>query len=64
MSNWEHNHRPFKFDATPMGSIGFPLIIHNKYDKHKLWDFCGRKGFSIIPSLNHYQRFHLLNGVT
>ena len=30
MSAWEHLHGPFNFDATPLGPIGCPVIIHTK----------------------------------
>ena len=30
MPAWEHYHRPFNFDATPMVPIGRPIIIHKK----------------------------------
>ena len=53
MYAWENYHRPFNFDTTPTGSIRCPVIIHNNSDKRKSWNFRGRKGFSIIPSLNH-----------
>ena len=46
-----------------MVPIGCPILIHNKADKFKSWDFRGCKGFSIFPSLNHYQYFHLVDGV-
>ena len=64
MSAWERYHGTFNFDATPMGPIGCPVIIHNKSGKRKSWDFRGRKGFRIFPSLNHYKYFHLVYEVT
>ena len=30
MSEWEHLHGPFNFDATLLGPIGCPVIIHTK----------------------------------
>ena len=34
MSAWEHFNGPFNFDATPIGPIGCPVIIHNKTGTH------------------------------
>ena len=52
MYDWEHYHIPLNYYATSMGPIGRHTIIYNKADKYKSWDFRGRKGFSIGPSLN------------
>ena len=61
ISAWEHFYGPYNFDATPMGPIGCPIIIHNKPNTYKSWDFRGRKGFSIDPALEHYQCFHVVD---
>ena len=64
MSAWEHLHGPFNFDATPLGPIGCPVIIHTKPSIRKTWDFCGRSGFNIGPALKHYRCFHVVDGAT
>ncbi|KAL7475350.1 hypothetical protein ACHAW6_001271 [Cyclotella cf. meneghiniana] len=30
ISAWEYFHIPFNYDATPLGPMGCPVIIHNK----------------------------------
>ena len=64
MSAWENFNGPFNFDATSLGPIGFPVVINNKPDVQKTWDFCSRKGFIIGTALNHYCYFHVVNRVT
>ena len=55
MSVWEHFNVPFNFDATPLGPLGCPIIIHDKPGCCRSWDFCGRKGFNVGPALSHYR---------
>ena len=64
ISAWEHYNGPFNFDATPIGPMGCPVIIHSNPSTQRSWDFCGRKGFSIGPALNHYRCFHVTNATT
>ena len=64
MSAWEHLHGPFNFDATPLGLIGFPVIIHTKPGICKTWDFRSRSTFNIGPALQHYRCFHVVDGAT
>ena len=64
MSAWENFNGPFNFGATTLGPIGCPVIIHNKTNVRKNWDFRGRKGFNIGPALNHYRCFHVVDSVT
>jgi hypothetical protein len=64
MSAWEHFHGPFNFDATPLGPLGCPIIIHNKPGRRKSWDFRGRGGFNVGPALSHYRCFHVVDGQT
>ena len=54
ISAWEHYNGTLNFDATPIGPMSCPVIIHSKPSKQRSWDFRGRKGFSIGPALNHY----------
>ena len=42
MSAWEYFNGAFEFTATPLGPIGFNLIIHTTKNKRKLWDHRGR----------------------
>jgi hypothetical protein len=54
ISAWESFNGPLNYDATPLGPIGCPVIIHNKASTRNSWDFRGRDGFSIGPALQHY----------
>ena len=54
ISAWEHYNGPFNFNGTPMGPMGFPIIIQNKPTTHRYWEFRSHKGFNIGPTLNHY----------
>ena len=63
MSVWEHFNGPFNFDATPIGPLGCPIVIHTKPGCQKSWDFRGRKGFNVDPALNHYRCFHVVDEV-
>ena len=64
MSTWEHFNGPFNFDATPIGLLGCPIVIHTKPGRRKSWDFCGRKDFNVGPALNHYRCFHVVDRVS
>ena len=64
MLAWENYNGPFNFEATPIGPMGCPIIIHNKLSIRRSWDFRGRKGFNIGPALNHYRCFHIADAVT
>ena len=53
-SAWEYLHgRPFNYDATPLGPLGIPIIIHNKSDRCKSWYYRGQYFFSAGAALNH-----------
>ena len=55
-SSWEYLHgRLFNYDATPLGPLGIPVIIHNKPRWRKYRDYRGRNGFSASVALNHYR---------
>ena len=47
-----------------MGPPGSRIIAHAKGTTRKLWDFWGKKGFYIGPSLIHYQCYNLIRGDT
>ena len=64
ISAWEHYNCHFNFDATPMGPMVCPVIIHNKPTTCRSWDFRGCKGFNIGPALNHYRCFHVTDATT
>ena len=64
MSEWEHLYSPFNFDATPLGPIGCPIIIHTNPGIRKTWDFHGRSWFNIGPALKHCRCFHVVDSAT
>ena len=64
MPAWEHFNVPFNFDATSIGPIVCPVIIHNKPGTRLSWDFRGRQGFNIGPALQYYRCFHVVDAVT
>ena len=45
----------FDFNTTPLAPPGTQLIIHNKPNKRKSWDYHGEDGFYIGPVMNHYR---------
>jgi hypothetical protein len=47
LSAWEYFHGPFNYDDTPLGPMGFPVIIHNKASTRLSWVFRGCPGFNI-----------------
>ena len=64
MSAWEHLQGPFNFDATPLGLIGCPVVIHTKPGFRKTWDLRGRSGLNIGPALKNNRCFHVVDGAT
>ena len=52
---WEYLHgRPCNYDSTPIGTLGIPIIIHNKPIQRRSWYYRGRNGFSAGVVLKHY----------
>jgi hypothetical protein len=64
VSSWEYCNGPYNFDATPMGPPGSRIIAHAQGTTRKSWDFCGKTGFYIGPSLVHYRCYNLIRGDT
>ena len=54
MSAWEYFIDAFDYAATPLGPIGFKIIIHTTSNKKKYWEQRGREGFNVRPALHHY----------
>ena len=46
---------PFDYNATPIGPLGCPIIIHKKTSLEHAWDFCGRKGWSLGAIMESYR---------
>ena len=45
----------FNYDATPLGPLRCPLIIHKKKSNRKSWDFRSKEGWSVDVLFEHYQ---------
>ena len=60
VSAWEYFNGPYNFNAMPMGPLGGRIIAHAKGTTRKSWDFWGKTGFYIGPSLVHYQCYNLI----
>ena len=64
MSAWEYYNGPFEYSATPLGTLGCKIMIHNTSNTRKYWDQIGREGFSIGPALHHYRCIQAIYGKT
>ena len=64
LSAWEAFNGPFNFDATPLGPIGFRVIIHNKPSTRASWAFRARNGFYVGPALLYYRCFQVVDTTT
>ena len=45
----------FNYDATPLGPLGCPVMIHKKTSNRKSWDFRSKEGWSVGVSFEHYR---------
>ena len=54
-SAWGLYHSPFDYAATPIGPLGFRVMIHKKVSVCNSWDFCVKDGWSLGCSLEHYR---------
>ena len=41
ISAWENFNGKFDYNATPLGSLGIAVVIHNKPSRRKSWDMKG-----------------------
>ena len=64
MLTWEYFKGHYNFYATSMGPPVSRIIAHAKGTTCRSWDFWGRQGFYIGPSLVHYQYYNLICGDT
>ena len=54
ISAYEFMEGPFDYNATPVGPLGCPIIIHKKTSQRHSWDFRGRKGWSLGVAMESY----------
>ena len=45
----------FNYDATPLGPLGCPVMIHKKTSNLKSWDFRSKEGWSVGVLFEHYR---------
>ena len=55
ISAWEYFNVPHSYNATQLGPLGCKVIIPNKPNTRKSWDFWACDGFNIGPSFYHYR---------
>ena len=64
ISTWEYFNNPFDYTATPLGTVGCIIIIHNKSNKQRSWYQRGREGFNVGLGLKHYRCFQAIDRKT
>jgi hypothetical protein len=64
ISAWEFFQGPFDFNKTPLGPVGYCVLIHTKPATRCSWDFCAKKGYYIGPALDLYRCFKLVKSDT
>ena len=45
----------FNYDATPLGTLGCPVMIHKKTSNRKSWYFRSKEGWNVGVSFEHYR---------
>ena len=45
----------FNYDATALGPLGCPVMIHKKTYNRKSWDFLSKEGWSLGVSFEQYR---------
>ena len=45
----------FNYDATALGPLGCPVMIHKKTSNRKSWGFRSKEGWSVGVSFEHYR---------
>ena len=45
----------FNYDATPLGPLGFLVMIHKKTSNRKSWEFCSKEVWSVGVLFEHYR---------
>ena len=55
ISAWEYFQGTFNYKSTPLGSLGYLVMINWKTSNCKSWDSRGNEGWIICVTLDHYQ---------
>jgi hypothetical protein len=64
ISAWEFFQGPFDFNKTPLGPVGYCVLIHAKPATWRSWDFRTKQSFYIGPALDSCHCFKLVNANT
>jgi hypothetical protein len=64
ISTWEFFHGPFDFNKTPLGPVGYHVLIYTKHATWRSWDYQAKEGFYIGPPLDLYCCFKLVKNNT
>ena len=54
-SAWSSFHRPFNYDATPIGPLECDIIAQKNTGTRYSWDFRGAAGWNVGVALHHYR---------
>ena len=63
-SAWEHFNGYFDYDATPLGPLGYGVLIHHKPSVRRSWDFRANEGWNVGMSLEHYRCHKVVSNAT
>ena len=55
ISVWENFNGKLDYNTTPLGPMGFGVLIHKKTSRRKSWDMRALDEWSIGVSLEHYR---------
>ena len=55
LSAWTYLVGAFNYDATPIRTLGCPLIIHKKTSNGKSWEFRSKERWSVGVLFEHYR---------
>ena len=55
LSSYAYLFGTFDYNKTPLGPPGCKVVIYEKPSQRNSWDFHGKEGFYIGPSLDHYR---------
>jgi len=55
LSAYAYIEGPYDFNAWPMAPPGTKVVIHKKVNQRGSWDYRGKEGWYIGPSVEHYR---------
>ena len=57
LSTWAHHNKTLNYDATPMGPMGFRVLIHEPVKTRTSWGFHAMPVHYVGSALHHYRCF-------